>query len=302
MSVPDYETFMLPLLKVLADQQEHSRREVMDRLAVEFGLSNQDVGELLPSGQQTVFYGRVGWASTYLKKAELVTAPKRSHFKITKRGTEVLAQKPLAIDVKFLAQFPEFLDFRKRPGPLPPHQIPDGIPKKQTPEEALEYSYQEISTALASDLLEQVKNCPPAFFEKLVVHLLVAMGYGGSIRDAGQVIGHPGDGGIDGVIKQDPLGLDVVYIQAKRWQGAVGSPELQAFVGALAGQHASKGVFITTSNFTPAASDFVAKVPNKVILINGTTLTQLMIDHDIGVSMANTYKIKKIDVGYFADE
>lgn len=301
MAIPTYDTFFLPILRCLIDGREHSRQEIMDRIATEFGLSEEDRTQLLPSGQP-VFYSRVGWATTYLKHAELISTPKRAHFVITVRGREFLSSNPAAIDLKFLAQFQEFRDFKERAvqrddGPPPPD--PE---RKYTPEEVLENSYQEISETLASELLDKVKKSPWRFFENLVVQLLVGMGYGGSLRDAGQAIGRPGDEGIDGVIKQDLLGLDVVYIQAKKWDGAVGGPDIQKFVGALAQRKASKGVCITTSSFTPAARDVAAAVASKVVLIDGSMLTQLMIDHDIGVLLANTYKIKRIDTGFFPEE
>lgn len=208
MAIPTYDTFFLPVLRCLVDGREHSRQEIMDRIATEFGLTEEDRTQLLPSGQP-VFYSRVGWATTYLKHAKLINASKRAHFILTGRGREVLSSHPPAIDLKFLGQFPEFRDFKERAvqpdnGPRPPD--PE---RKQTPEEILENSFQEISKTLASELLEKVKSCPWRFFENLVVQLLVAMGYGGSLRDAGQAIGRPGDEGIDGLIKQDPLGLSM---------------------------------------------------------------------------------------------
>jgi restriction system protein len=304
MSIPDFQSFMLPLLRFAVDQQEHSLREAIESLAQIFQLSEQERKELLPSGQQAVFDNRVSWASTHLKKAGLLESPRRSYFKITKRGLDVLNQNPTRIDIKFLEQYPEFVEFRGsgRKEKETPGTIEVEANGHQTPEELLEYGYQKIRQDLTQELLNRVKASSPSFFEKLVVELLVSMGYGGSRKDAGEAVGKSGDEGIDGIIKEDRLGLDVIYIQAKRWENIVGRPEIQKFVGALHGQGAKKGIFITTSGFTKEAKEFVTRGDSlKIVLIDGQQLAQLMIDFDVGVAKVASYEIKKLDFDYFVD-
>lgn len=295
---------MLPLLKYLADQQEHSLRDVIDSLTTSFELCELEKQKLLPSGKQAIFDNRVGWARTYLKKAVLLESSKRGFFQITVRGSEVLKQNPQSIDIKYLNQFPEFIAFKNKTSPeITPRIIDNGIEVKQkTPQEYLEDAYLEIKQGLADEIITRIKACSPSFFERLVVQLLVKMGYGGSIKDAGQAVGRSGDGGIDGIIKEDKLGLDVIYIQAKRWEGTVGRPEIQRFVGALHGFKSRKGVFMTTSSFSTEAIDYVSKIDNKIILINGDRLAQLMLDYSVGVSTVEMYELKKIDEDFFIDE
>ncbi len=304
MSIPDFQSFMLPLLRFTADQQEHSLRETIENLAQTFQLTEQERKALLPSGQQTTFDNRVSWASTHLKKAGLLESTRRSFFRITQRGLDVLSQNPPRIDVKFLEQFPEFVEFRgggKKDKETASEVAMDGN-SHQTPEELLEYGYQKIRQDLAQELLNRVKVSPPSFFERLVVELLVKMGYGGSRKDAGEAVGKSGDEGIDGIIKEDRLGLDVIYLQAKRWDSVVGRPEIQKFVGALHGQGAKKGVFITTSNFSNEARDYATRGDSlKIVLIDGQQLAQLMIDYDVGVAKVASYEIKKLDFDYFVD-
>ncbi len=303
MSIPDFQSVMLPLLKFAADQQEHSLREAIETLAQTFKLSDEERKELLPSGQQAVFDNRVGWSRTHMKKAGLLESTRRSFFKITQRGLDVLSRNPQKIDVKFLEQFPEFVEFRA--ASRRDKEIVLGaeaeVNNHQTPEELLEYGYQRIRQDLAQELLNRVKNSSPSFFERLVVELLVKMGYGGSRKDAGEAVGRSGDGGIDGIIKEDRLGLDIIYIQAKKWEGVVGRPEIQKFAGALQGQRAKKGIFITTSGFSNEAREYVAIIDSKIVLIDGQQLAQLMIDHDVGVSKVSSYEIKKLDFDYFVD-
>ncbi len=301
MAIPDYQTIMLPLLKYLGDNEEHSLRETIEYLADKFQLSNEERKELLPSGQQATFDNRVGWARTYMKKAILLEPTRRGYFRITERGQDVLSQNPQKINVKFLEQFQEFMEFRqvRKEKPEKPKVEPASV---ETPEEALEGAYQKLQEGLASDLLQNVKDCSPAFFERLVVALLVQMGYGGSRKEAGQAVGGTADGGIDGIIKEDKLGLDIIFIQAKRWEGTVGRPEIQKFAGALQGQKAKKGIFITTSNFSKEASDYVKNIDTKIILIDGQQLAELMIDNNVGVSPLATYEMKKIDTDYFIEE
>lgn len=303
MNIPSYQKMMLPLLKFAKDKKEHSISEAVDQIANKFNLSKEERTEILPSGQKTYLRNRVGWAKTYLQKACLLESTRRGHFKITERGLEVLEQNPSEIDVTFLKQFPEFIEFiaRKYGGTLRPES--EELDTQQTPEEVLESAYQTIQTDLAQELLATAKECSPKFFERLVVKLLVKMGYGGSRKDAGKAIGQTGDEGIDGLIKEDSLGLDVIYIQAKRWtKRPVGSPEIRDFVGALEGRKARKGIFITTSTFTDDARKFASQISAKVVLIDGNQLAQLMIEHDIGVSSVETYEVKKIDSDYFFEE
>lgn len=302
MAIPDYQSIMLPLLRFAADEQEHSLREAIESLAAEFGLTEEEKKELLPSGQQPTFENRVAWARTYLVKAALLEAPRRGFFRITPRGREVLSQRPTAITVKFLEQFPEFLDFRtKRHESKEETQLSENR-SLQTPGELLESAYQKLREDLAAELLKTVKECSPAFFERLVIDVLVKMGYGGSRKEAGKAIGRSGDEGIDGIINEDRLGLDVIYIQAKRWKDPIGRPEIQKFVGALQGHRANKGIFITTSSFTREAQDYVAKINSKIVLIDGEQLCQLMIDHNVGVTRVVSYETKKIDSDYFLEE
>lgn len=300
MPIPDYQSIMLPLLKFAGDKKEHSIREAIEYIANSFNLTEEERREVLPSGQQYIIDNRVGWARTYLKNAGLLESTKRSYFKITDLGLEVLQKAPKEINVKFLEQFPQFVEFRNLRREKGEEEKEESL--SQTPQELLEYGYQRIKKDLASELLNLVKQASPRFFEKLVVELLIKMGYGGSLKDAGKAIGQSGDGGIDGIIKEDKLGLDVIYIQAKRWENVVGSKEVRNFVGSLAGQKANKGVFITTSSFTKDALEYVKTIPHKVILIDGEMLTQLMIENDVGVSKITSYDIKKIDSDYFEEE
>lgn len=301
MAIPDYETITLPLLKLASDKQEHSLWQAIDTLAEQFNLTNEERRELLSSGHQAIFDNRVGWARTYMKKAGLLDLPRRGYFRITDRGLEVLKRNPPRIDVKFLLQFKEFRDFLaiRREKPIAKGEIEE---EKRTPEEVLEGAYQNLRDGLANDLLQQIKASPPSLFEKIVVDLLIKMGYGGSRKDAGKAIGKTGDEGIDGIIKEDPLGLDIIYIQAKKWENAVSRPEIQKFAGALQGKRARKGIFITTSNFSKEALNFASSIDTKIVLIDGDQLAQLMIDHNIGISPSAIYETKRIDLDYFTEE
>jgi restriction system protein len=303
MAIPDYQTVMLPLLQFLSDGKEHNIGEVVDRLTEQFQLSSDERDQLLGSGQQTVIRNRAGWARTYLKKAGLIASTRRGYFRISERGQSVLTKNPNRIDVKYLEQFPEFVafrDLRHEQVDEKPESLSAGV--DATPEEALDAAYQRLRIDLESELLEQVKAASPSFFERLVVELLVKMGYGGTLRDAGQAVGKSRDGGIDGIIKEDRLGLDVIYIQAKRWEGTVGRPEIQKFAGALQGHRARKGVFITTSSFSAEATDFTARIDSKIVLIDGAALARYMIDNGVGVSAYRSYEVKKIDSDYFTEE
>lgn len=300
--IPDYQSIMLPLLEFISDSKEYKMRNVTDELAIKLGVTEEEQKELLPSGVAPVFYNRTAWAKTYLKKAGLIDSPKQGIVIISKRGLEVLKKKPSSINVKFLKQFSEFVEFQtvKREDES---ETSEEL-SIQTPEEALETAYQKIRKSLASELINKVVELSPAFFERLVVELLVKMGYGGSIKDAGKAMGKSGDEGIDGTIKEDKLGLDIIYIQAKRWKpgNVVGRPEIQKFVGALAGQGAKKGIFITTSNFSKEALEYTPRNETKIVLIDGEQLAQLMIDYNLGCTSQQTYEVKKLDSDYFGEE
>ena len=304
MAVPDYQTVMLPLLRLAADGQDHRFREAVEALADEFSLSPEDRSELLPSGQQPLFTNRVGWANTYLKQAGLLESPRRGIFRITQRGHDLLKERPERIDISVLERYPEFIEFRGKRRPRRQGAQPQtaSVPSSETPEDALSSAYASLRAELESELLEEIGRASPAFFEHLVVDLLVKMGYGGSRQDAGRAIGRSGDGGIDGIINEDRLGLDVIYIQAKRWEATVGRPEIQKFAGALQGHRARKGVFISTSSFSRDALEYAGMIDTRVILIDGERLAKLMVDHGVGVSTVGTYEVKRVDSDYFSEE
>ncbi len=307
MAVPDYQSLMLPLLNYAGTcNAEVTTNEAVEILAQQLHLSEEDLRDMLPSGAQSTFGNRVGWAATYMKKAGLLESTRRGYYQITARGRELLSKHPKLINVKLLERYPEFLEFRKQKGTRgknddknsEPLSVPDI--STVTPSEALEAAYGNLRDELADELLSKLKRISPAFFERVVVELLVKMGYGGSRSDAGRAIGKSGDGGIDGIIKEDKLGLDVVYIQAKRWDNtAVGRPDVMQFAGALQAQRANKGIFITTSRFTDEARNYVSQIGSKIVLIDGEQLTNLMIDNDVGVSTISLYPVKKIDSDYF---
>jgi restriction system protein len=296
-AIPDFQSIMLPLLQLAGSGETYSISQAVEDLADRFELTEEERTELLPSGQQPLFYNRVGWARTHLKKAGLLKDPRRGYFEITSQGREVLDRDLSEIDMKFLRQYREYLDF------IGAGRVREEEAEELTPEEILENAYQQIREDLATTLLSYVLNSGAGFFEKLVVELLVKMGYGGSRREAARAVGKSGDGGIDGIIDEDRLGLDVIYIQAKKWSTdhSIGRPEVQRFVGALRGQRAMKGVYITTSRFTDAARDYVERIDTKVVLIDGERLASLMIDYDVGVSMLTTYEVKRLDSEYFGE-
>jgi restriction system protein len=302
MAIPDYETLMLPVLQYVADGKDHPLKEITAHLADTFKLTADEREQRIPSGQSTYIQNRTGWAKTYLKKAGLLISPKRGIIQITDRGREVLAKKPERIDGALLSQFPEFTAFQERSNLQEESQQPQHLSvEQQTPEEVIESSFHELRSQLADELLEQIKGCSSDFFERLVVDVIVAMGYGGTQRDAARATQRSNDGGIDGIIKQDRLGLDTIYIQAKKWNESqpIHRPEIQKFAGALQGVRARKGIFITTSSFSVGAREYVANIDSKIVLIDGTELAQLMIDHGIGVTPHQTYEIKRLDSGYF---
>jgi len=298
-AVPGFQEFMLPLLRLGADGQPFTQKEAGTALADQMGLTEDDRSELLSSGQTRLF-NRVAWARSYLKAAGLLASPSRGVSVITERGRRVLDDSPDRIDIKYLDRFPEFAAFRSRKAPAEAESA--GTEASETPEEQFESSYQLFRDSLAAELLERVRVVSPNFFERLVVDLLVRMGYGGSRQDAGQAIGQSGDGGIDGIIKEDKLGLDAVCIQAKRWQAPVGRPVVQAFAGSLEGRRARKGVLLTTSTFTKDAEDYVNAIEKRIVLIDGTTLSRLMIDHGVGVGEIATYKLARVDEDYFDED
>ncbi|GAB4272289.1 MAG: restriction endonuclease [Methylomicrobium sp.] len=301
MGIPDYQALMLPLLKLASDGLEHKVSDATEVLAEQLNLNSDERNELLPSGNQAVFNNRVGWARSYLKQAGLLTSPKRGYFAITSKGIELLRANPGKINISVLEQYPEFVEFRNRKkdkkDSSSDYATDEAI--RETPEDALASAYNQLRLSLESEILNTVKESSPSFFERLVVDLLVKMGYGGNRQDAGKALGKSGDGGIDGIINEDRLGLDVIYIQAKRWEGSVGRPEIQKFAGALQGQRAKKGVFITTSSFSKEAKEFVSLIDSKIVLIDGEQLASLMVDHNVGVSTVGQYEVKKLDSDYF---
>lgn len=296
---------MLPVLKLASDGEQHKFSHAVQALADKFDLTPEERKELLPSGNQAVFNNRVGWAP-YLKQAGLLASQKRGFFNITQIGIELLDKNPGKINISVLEQYPEFIEFKNRRK----DKDNNGARSEQTteedsnlsPEDSLALAYEELRNSLESEILSSVKESSPVFFERLVVDLLVKMGYGGSRKDAGRALGKSGDGGIDGIINEDRLGLDVIYIQAKRWEGSVGRPEIQKFAGALQGQRARKGVFIITSSFTKEAIEYASLIESKIILIDGEYLSKLMAEHNVGVSTVGQYEVKKVNSDYFDSE
>lgn len=291
-----------------ADGMDHSLSGAREALAAHFRLTDVDRAELLPSGRQRRFDNRVAWAKSYLDQAGLLSSPRRGYFTITDRGRTVIGEAPSKIDISFLERFAEFRSFResRRDSRGTEHGAADSnssaIVADETPEEALERAYQTIRADLVTELVSKVKGSSPSFFERLVVELLLKMGYGGNRAEAGRAIGSSGDEGIDGIISEDRLGLDMIYVQAKRWEGTVGRPEIQKFVGALHGKRARKGVFLTTGAFSSEALDYVSRIDPRVVLIDGRQLADYMLDLNIGVTTRDTYDLKRIDSDYFVEE
>lgn len=304
MTIPDFQSIMLPLLKYSQDGKEHSMRETIEALAAEFKLTDDERRAMVPSGVQPTFDNRVAWARTYLKKAGLLQATRRGYLSIADSGRELLKKTPAKINIKMLNEIPAFKEFHTKINEDSggDQQKSDSL-DSTTPEELLAKAFLQIRRELSSEILARIQSCSPAFFERLVIELLLKLGYGGSLEDASQHLGRSGDGGIDGIIKEDRLGLDAIYIQAKRWkeESTVGRPEIQKFVGALQGNRAKKGVFLTTSSFSAEAIEYVLHIDNKVALIGGERLVSLMIDHDLGVTAINTYQIKRVDSDYFTE-
>ncbi len=303
MSIPDYQTLMLPLLKALSDGRDHGVRDLTEHLADEFGLTADERRQLKTSGRQPLLDNRVQWAKFYLDKAGLVASPSRGVYRITERGLQVLSRNPPRVDVALLSQFPEFKEFKTgSTSVVADEDVSDSRETDETPEEALDSAYRQLRKTVEAELLQQVKAASPTFFEQLVVELLVAMGYGGSLKDAGQAIGRSGDGGIDGIIKEDRLGLDVIHVQAKRWEQTVGEPEVRAFAGSLDGVRAKKGIFLTTSAFSAQARGYVDRIDKRIVLIDGSELASLMFEFGIGVTRASAYEVKDVDPDYFLGE
>ena len=302
MPIPDFQTLMRPLLAAHEDGAEHINRDLVSELADQFGLTEDERREMLPSGGARLFDNRVGWAKTHISQAGLLESPRRAVSVITERGRAVLKDYPDRVDLRVLGTFEDYKEFRnRRKSPEEQAESDEETANTQTPEESLENAYQKVRRQIEADLLTSIMDNPPDFLERVVVDLVVRMGYGGSRKDAGEALGKSGDEGIDGIIKEDPLGLDIIYLQAKRWEGTVGRPEIQKFAGALQGQRARKGIFITTSSFSADALNYVSMIDSKIILIDGIRLAKLMFDHGIGVSSASTYEVKRIDSDYFTD-
>jgi restriction system protein len=304
MSIPNYETFMLPALQLTADGHPVRRAHLTNAVADALALSANDRALMLPSGKAPVYRSRAGWALTYLKQAGLVNTPARGVYEITERGREVLARSPFKIDNSLLSEFVEFRAFRERTGVETVSAIAvsgDDSSQEESPEEALERSYQILRASLVSQLVETLRGVSPERFEQIVIDVLAAMGYGGGREGAARAVGRSGDGGIDGVIEEDRLGLDSIYVQAKRWEANVGRPHVQAFAGALQGHRAHKGVLITTSDFTAEAKGYAATLSTRIVLIDGLRLAEMMIDHNVGVSAEVTYTVKQIDSDYFEE-
>ncbi|MBA3914539.1 MAG: restriction endonuclease [Acidobacteriales bacterium] len=301
MTIPDYESLMRPLLETIRDGQEHTLRQTTEELAARYQLSEAERNDVLPSGQAR-FDNRVGWAKMYLKQGRLIESTGRGRFRITAGGLNALRETTQKIDSEYLKRFPE------PTSPDDPATTPDaGVSASaegvlQTPEEVIESGYQKLRQELARELLQQARGCSPRFFEKLVLDLIKAMGYGGSVKNAGEVVGRSGDGGVDGMIKGDKLGLDVLYLQAKRWEAKVGRPILQGFAGSLEGFKARKGVLLTTSKFSEEAKEYSRHIGKRIVLIDGEHLAELMIDHGIGVTEVTSYAVKRVNQDYFGED
>ncbi|WDE07938.1 restriction endonuclease [Thalassomonas viridans] len=306
MQIPNYQTYMRSVLKHVADGEEHQLSKLINTICDDLGLTQEQRHQKMPSGKQTVVYGRIGWAKTYLAQAGLLTLPKRGYCVITQRGLDAL-NSDVEINNDYLKQFPEYIAFKERThtnvDDNKPRQQHSSLENEQTPHELLENTYNTINSALASDILDAILKASPEFFERLVVDLMLAMGYGGTRKDAGQATQYTQDGGIDGIIKEDKLGLEMIYLQAKRYSNkTVGRPEIQAFAGALDMHRAKKGVFITTSSFSKEAIEYVSLIEKRIVLINGEQLTELMLSHDLGVSTKQVYELKALDSDYFIED
>jgi restriction system protein len=308
-AIPDYQTLMLPLLRASTDGEKRIA-DVADRIADEVGLTSEERMALLPSGRQRLLHNRLHWSKFYMSKAGLIASPSRGRFTATQEARKLLATNPDRINVALLMQYPSFREWYKSQGERTSDAAEAIADAKAptagtvTPEEQIENAYQAVLSVLRTDLLERIAQNSPSFFEQLIVDLLVAMGYGGSHKSAASQLGQSGDGGVDGVINEDRLGLDRVYVQAKRYAkgNTVGRPEIQAFVGSLVGLGATKGVFVTTSAFSPQARDFVKHLSQRVILVDGESLSDLMIEHKVGVRTSRAIEFKRLDEDFFSED
>lgn len=303
MAIPDFQSVMRPVLSTVQSGTPLPLNELRERVADQFQLSDEERKERLPSGHQTVMNNRVGWARTYLNKAGLLCIPAKGMVQITPRGLTALAEGPQRITVSWLKQFPEFADFHTSKPQAPDAPVVLSVDSAEiTPDEQLAEAHQALMQSLADELLAQIRAGTPGFFEQLVVDLMIAMGYGGSRKEAGRATQATSDDGIDGIIKEDKLGLDVIYLQAKRWTNTVHRPEIDKFIGALTRQRARKGVFITTSEFSDGARTAALGLDIKVVLIDGVELARLMVENNLGVSVKQVYEVKQLDSDYFAGE
>ena len=302
MAIPDFQALMLPLIELCRDRKEHVAKELVSSLAEQFGLTEEERMQPLPSGGARLFANRVGWALSHLKMAQILENPKRGVYKLTARGLGVLHESPHAVNMKFLHRFPEYAIAKKGGSEGGVAVVEGDASAAKPPQEVLEEAYHSMAAVLATELLEKIRACSPWFFQKIVKDLLIKMGYGGTPEDVERSVTRGADEGIDGIINQDRLGLERVYIQAKRWGDSIGRPEVQKFAGALQGQQAHKGVFITTSAFSKEAQEYAGKIPTKIVLVDGELLAQLMIEHGVGTATVKTYEIKQIDSDYFVEE
>jgi len=302
MSIPGFQHIALPLLRLCADGEEWSVKAAKEPLADEFGLTAEEQRERLPSGAAPRFSNRVAWAKTYMAQAGLLKRTRRGFFQITQAGREVLANPPAVIDIPFLSRYASFTKFRNGSGSVDAVKPAEPSASDETPEEQLQAAHQRLCDDLAGQLLDQIAELSPLFFERLVLDLMMAMGFGGTDPSAGSLTNEGADEGIDGIINEDELGLGTIYLQAKRWQNTVGRPEIQKFVGALHGRRVRKGVFLTTSSFTREAVAYAATIETKVVLIDGPRLAELMIKHNVGCSAHQTFVVKRIDSDYFTEE
>ena len=301
MAIPSFQKIFLPFLQLLSDGKEHEMAKILESMEGHFALSTAEKEELLPSGQSTRMRNRVGWCRTHLAKAGLIERIDWGVYRITDAGTKVLIAPPSRFDLKFLDTIPEHKTWFHTPRGDKPETKTERVTDESPPDERIEEAIEQINDSLAAELQQTMAKMDPFRFEQLVLDLLSKMGYGGSRKEAAKITKKSNDEGIDGIINEDRLGLNVIYVQAKRWQNSVGRKEIQSFVGALAGQQASKGVFITTSAFHQTATDYAEGLAQKVILIDGVRLAQLMIEHDIGVSTSQSFSIKRLDAEYFSE-
>jgi restriction system protein len=307
MPVPDFQSLMRPLLVAVCNAgDETSIRELSPLIAESLSLSESDLSEMLPSGRQSAFLNRLHWCKTFLDRAGVIKTTRRGYFHSTDRGQSLIARTTGRIDIKVLMQFPEFAAWRNENRKSDAHNGPIVEPGREeiNPEESIDQSFQDLNAAIRADLLDRVLAASPTFFERMIVDLLLAMGYGGGSLERGLLTSRSGDGGVDGVIQEDALGLDAVYIQAKRYApgNTVDRPALQAFVGTMTGEGASKGVFVTTSTFTSGAKAYIEKVQQRIVLIDGKAFAELAVRHNVGVRVRQTYHLKRVDEDYFADE